>query len=391
MRVDRVQQEDLVTITFKIHRFTPQSQQNSPSLTAVSRRTEAFRASNSNSDNSISQTAEIIDETATSATDFSSARRTDRSRSVERGSSPFSGRSRSRRANPFASEKSGTRCSTGSPFGSQSSSRTRGKSWVQEYVLVVPRSTTILQCLLTIKQQIDPTLTFRYSCGHGMCGSDAANVNGTPTLLCTAQVGQWMTAPTRSSGFRKTGQSEQSQQKQDTSTIGTAITRAGTKTEQALPNEGSIELSALSGFSVVRDLIADIDPMLEQIRKLDPVLKPSGLRRTKEGKIDVFEYLQNPEELARYELLSNCIACGVCEGSCPVYAGGEAFIGPAALIAASRFINDSRDSATQERLEALTSADGVAACQSVRACSRQCPRGIDVGEEIWQLITKVQS
>lgn len=104
----------------------------------------------------------------------------------------------------------------------------------------------------------------------------------------------------------------------------------------------------------------------------------------------MFEYLQNPEQLAKYEMLSNCIACGVCEGSCPVYAGGDAFIGPAALIAASRFVNDSRDTATAARLEAIDTADGVAACQSVRACSRQCPRGIDVGEEMWQIVARVK-
>ena len=144
------------------------------------------------------------------------------------------------------------------------------------------------------------------------------------------------------------------------------------------------------GFDV-EDLIADIDPMLEQIKKLKPYLQADGvLATTDDGKVDVFEYLQRPEQLARYELLSNCIACGVCEGSCPVFAGGEAFIGPAALIAASRFINDSRDTAAAERLDAIDTADGIAACQSVRACTRECPRGIDVGEEIWQLIAQVK-
>ena len=105
------------------------------------------------------------------------------------------------------------------------------------------------------------------------------------------------------------------------------------------------------------------------------------LATTAEGKVDVFEYLQNPEQLAKYELLSNCIACGVCEGACPVYAGGDAFIGPAALIWASRFVNDSRDTKAMERMDA---------CQSVRACSRHCPRGIDVGEEMWQIVAKVR-
>ena len=114
------------------------------------------------------------------------------------------------------------------------------------------------------------------------------------------------------------------------------------------------------------------------------------LATTAEGKVDVFEYLQNPEQLAKYELLSNCIACGVCEGACPVYAGGDAFIGPAALIWASRFVNDSRDTKAMERMDAIDTADGVAACQSVRACSRHCPRGIDVGEEMWQIVAKVR-
>ena len=119
-------------------------------------------------------------------------------------------------------------------------------------------------------------------------------------------------------------------------------------------------------------------------------VKRGVLATTAEGKVDVFEYLQNPEQLAKYELLSNCIACGVCEGACPVYAGGDAFIGPASLIWASRFVNDSRDTKAMERMDAIDTADGVAACQSVRACSRHCPRGIDVGEEMWQIVAKVR-
>ena len=130
--------------------------------------------------------------------------------------------------------------------------------------------------------------------------------------------------------------------------------------------------------------------MLDQIRKLKPYLQADGvLATTSEGKVDVFEYLQRPEQLAKYELLSNCIACGVCEGACPVYAGGDAFMGPAAdlgLPLRERF----EDTATDERLDAIDTADGVAACQSVRACSRHCPRGIDVGEEMWQIVARVR-
>lgn len=272
----------------------------------------------------------------------------------------------------------------GSPFGSGTARRRpRGKQWVQEYALSVLPDTTVLDCLLDIKRTQDPSLAFRYSCGHGMCGSDAVAINGTPTLLCTAKVKDWAVSQaaqgtTDADGFRKT--------------TGATIDESGDSAPDGDTNAPLvIELSALPGFPVQRDLIADIDPMLEQIKRLKPYLQADGrLATTKDGKIDVFEYLQRPEQLAAYETLSNCIACGVCEGSCPVFAGGEAFIGPAALIAASRFINDSRDTAAEARMDAIDTADGIAACQSVRACSRHCPRGIDVGEEIWQLIAKVK-
>lgn len=284
---------------------------------------------------------------------------------------PRAERNRSRSGSPFAKQSS--------PFGSSSARRPRGKQWVQDYELSVLPDTTILDCLLTIKRTQDPSLAFRYSCGHGMCGSDAVAVNGTPTLLCTAKVKDWVTPDRQAAidddGFRKTASADD----------------ASPAPVQGGNSLGVIELAALPGFPVQRDLIADIDPMLEQIKRLKPYLQASGkLATTKDGNVDVFEYLQQPEQLAAYEALSNCIACGVCEGSCPVFAGGEAFIGPAALITASRFINDSRDTAADARMDAIDTADGIAACQSVRACSRQCPRGIDVGEEIWQLIAKVK-
>ncbi|PLS26215.1 succinate dehydrogenase/fumarate reductase iron-sulfur subunit [Bifidobacterium parmae] len=291
-------------------------------------------------------------------------------------------RDRARGGSPFA------RTRKSSPFGGRSDAparrRPRGRQWVQEYTIPARPEDTVLDCLLAIKRTVDPTLAFRYSCGHGMCGSDAVAINGTPNLLCTATLKDWVKpeggAPlTDDDGFRRTGDG--------------AADADGTQ-GAALPESGSlgvIELGPLPGFPVERDLIADIDPMLDQIRKLKPYLEADGvLATTHEGKVDVFEYLQHPDELAKYEQLSNCIACGVCEGSCPVFAGGDAFIGPAALIWASRFVNDSRDTITMDRLDAIDTADGVAACQSVRACTRQCPRGIDVGEEMWQIVAKVR-
>ncbi|KFI68678.1 succinate dehydrogenase/fumarate reductase iron-sulfur subunit [Bifidobacterium magnum] len=289
-------------------------------------------------------------------------------------------RERNRSASPFAKK--------GSPFGSsRAPRRARGKSWKQEYTVTLPADSTVLDALLHIKRVEDPSLAFRYSCGHGMCGSDAVAINGSPTLLCTAKLRD-VAQPSRTDndGFRPTGSVERVKEPESD---GSDPARSEDGSQPV--DLGVINVGPLPGFPVLRDLIVDIDPMLDQIRRMKPYLIADGvLATTHDGKVDVFEYLQRPEQLARYEVLTNCIACGVCEGSCPVYAGGEAFVGPAALIAQSRFVNDSRDEATEERLEMIDTADGVQACQSVRACSRPCPKGIDVGEEVWQLIAQVK-
>ncbi|EFA23447.1 succinate dehydrogenase/fumarate reductase iron-sulfur subunit [Bifidobacterium gallicum] len=290
---------------------------------------------------------------------------------------PKAERKRERGSSPFGKHSS-------SPFGS--AKRTRGKNWVQDYALTVSPDDTLLETLLRIKREIDPTLAFRYSCGHGMCGSDAVSINGTPALLCTAIVRDIarperpLAADTDEEGFRKTGP--------EIPAPPASTQPTSTATPQHL---GVIELAPLPGFPVQRDLIVDIDQMLEQIKRLKPYLISDGvLATTNDGKVDVFEFLQKPEALAKYEILTNCILCGVCEGACPVYSGGEAFVGPAALINQARFVRDDRDLATQERLETIDTADGINACQSVRACSRPCPKGIDVGEEVWQLIAQVK-
>lgn len=310
--------------------------------------------------------------------------------------SPFA---KKRKSSPFQAQN----------FGDLQAKPLSGKHWIQDYTIRARKNDTILDCLLKIKRTLDPTLAFRYSCGHGVCGSDAANVNGMPTLLCTATIAQNARQNTqnpqnqgvRSSGFRKTG----SVKSQASATLATTSTSATTSVAEnhnlqsqskeisSLIQNGSfgiIEVAPLSGFAVQRDLICDLSPMIAQLKRLEPYLQAQNVQtRNSSGKLAIIEFLQHPEQLAKFELLSNCIMCGVCEGICPVYAGGEAFIGPAALINAARFINDSRDNATNRRLDLADSSDGISACQSVRACSRQCPRGIDVGEEIWQLTTLI--
>ncbi len=326
--------------------------------------------------------------------------------SARRSSSPFGNTRRS--SSPFGTKREssspfGAKKVSSSPFSSSTAAtprhqQARGKKWVQEYTIEASAHDTILNCLLRIKRDIDPTLAFRYSCGHGMCGSDAAAINGTPMLLCTTTIGKFVEdhtvisentashASLSADGFRKTSASVQAVN----NTHGTATVNDEIDHPVELPESITLSITPLPGFPVLKDLISDIEPMLDQIRRLKPFLQRIGeLKTTEEGKIDAFEYLQSPEQLAVYEKLTTCIACGVCEGACPVFTGGEAFVGPAALVSSIRFMNDSRDNAYQSRLENLSDSDGLTACQSVRACGLKCPQGIDVGEVIWQAIQLV--
>lgn len=374
-------------VTLRISRFSPVDSLDIPTSDATD---------NTSSCNSEESTTGLI-------------RRTHTSPFAKKSSSPF--RDRKSRSNPFGKldKKNEDSCEESSEENEKNSQATDtadtsnfktqkmpGKHWVQDYTMSVKTTDTILDCLLTIKRTVDPTLAFRYSCGHGVCGSDAANVNGMPTLLCSATVGanarHKSESGIKSRGFRKTGSMPLSERKilQNVNSQISQISQDSQDCSDDGNNLGIIEISPLSGFAVQRDLICDISPMISQIKRLEPYLKAAEIpTRNSDGKLTLLEFLQNPEQLQKFELLSNCIMCGACEAICPIYAGGEAFIGPAALINAARFIYDSRDTATNHRLDLIDSSDGISACQSVRACSRQCPRGIDIGEEIWQLTTLI--
>lgn len=236
----------------------------------------------------------------------------------------------------------------------------RGRKWTHDYHLTVSEHTNMLDCLLRLKRTQDPSLAFRYSCGHGMCGSDAVSINGIPRLLCLTKI-------------TATFDDKAAPQPPDST------------------NTHIIEVAPLPAFPVVRDLIVDLDPMFSQIRRLTPYLQESGALRTlPNGKVNVFEYLQHPEELEAFDQLTNCIACGVCEGACPIYVQGTPFIGPAAAVAAGRFIFDSRDGATQERLDAIDDGAGIWPCKGIRLCTQRCPRGIDISGSIWKIMKAIK-
>lgn len=417
---------DSIKLTIKVHRFTPEeddfdsedaasanrNEENNRRLKSQGLKRRTRRPSPFESRKSAQEDSKEDSKSAENAKENLKLVRRERKPAFgERRSSPFGERKSS---SPFGSSlRSSLRSS--SPFGS--SRKRSGKKSIAEYKVEAHPADSILDVLLKIKRDIDPTLAFRYSCGHGMCGADAASINGTARLMCKTLVSDCLEDTSNDPIFRPTQAALSDISHSDNATSdnssaynvlhdsaasnNTTLGNANSaKTPSASANAGNnskiireaaIELAPIAGFAVIRDLIADIEPMIEQIKRFKPWLQTENNNNSaNSGKCDgqtVIEFLQNPEELAKYEKLTTCISCGICESSCPVFAGGDAFAGPAALISALRFMNDSRDTAYDQRLESISETDGLPACQSVRVCSLNCPQGIDVGEEIWQAIS----
>lgn len=281
---------DEAFVTFRVSRFTP-NDDSCDSSTAL--------------DSSVACDSTTGPATA-SATDSTSSPSTNSPGLVRRHrESPFA---KKRKSSPFQAQDSGD-----SPAKALS-----GKHWVQDYTIRARKNDTILDCLLKIKRTLDPTLAFRYSCGHGVCGSDAANVNGIPTLLCTATIAQNARQNTqnqgvRSSGFRRTGSVKSQASATSAATAENHNLQSQSKEISSLIQNGSfgiIEVAPLSGFAVQRDLICDLSPMIAQLKRLEPYLQSQNVpTRNSSGKLAIIEFLQHPEQLAKFELLSNCIMC----------------------------------------------------------------------------------
>lgn len=207
-----------------------------------------------------------------------------------------------------------------------------GKPYLQEYQVEVPPSgeMMVLDVLNKIKEQ-DPTLTFRRSCREGVCGSDGMNINGKNGLACVTSI----------------------------SSLSKPIT-----------------LRPLPGMPVIRDLIVDMDQFFNQYEKAKPYLQNDTPPPTKER-------LQSPEERARLDGLYECILCGCCTSSCPSsWWNPDKFLGPAALLQANRFIVDSRDTHTSERLEELSGPYEAFRCRTIMNCASVCPKGLSPSEAI---------
>lgn len=202
---------------------------------------------------------------------------------------------------------------------------------MQEYVLDNPegRDMMVLDALLKLKEQ-DPTLSFRRSCREGVCGSDGLNMNGKNGLACIT--------PLSALGKGK---------------------------------GGKIVIRPLPGLPVVRDLVIDMSQFYTQYEKVKPYLINDGLP-------PAGEYLQSPEDRAKLDGLYECILCACCSTSCPSFWWNpDKFIGPAGLLHAYRFLADSRDNATEQRLNDLDDAFSVFRCHGIMNCVNVCPKGLN--------------
>ena len=196
------------------------------------------------------------------------------------------------------------------------------------YEVPCEKDWVILDALNYIKDQIDGTLTYRWSCRMGVCGSCGMMVNGEPVLTCASFL------------------------------------------QDLLP--GPVKIEPLEHFPVVRDLVIEMSDFIGKLQKVKP-----WIVRKEEKSLNEGEYLQTPEQLGDYKQYSMCINCMLCYSACPVYGLEPEFVGPAAIALAQRYNMDSRDQGKEEREEILSQDDGIWQCTFVGECSEVCPENVD--------------
>ncbi|MFI4954476.1 MAG: succinate dehydrogenase iron-sulfur subunit [Gammaproteobacteria bacterium] len=215
------------------------------------------------------------------------------------------------------------------------------KPYMQDYQLEVPEHSDmmLLKALLILKEQ-DPSLTFRRSCGEGVCGSDGMNVNGKNRLACITSL----------------------------SSLGNQIV-----------------IRPLTGMPVIRDLVVDLTQFYEQYERIKPYLQ-------NDNPPPATERLQSPEDRAKLDGLYECILCACCSSSCPSFWWNpDKFVGPAGLLQSYRFIADSRDDHTKERLSDLQDPFSVFRCREIMNCVDVCPKNLNPTQAINKIKTMMLS
>ncbi|WP_409239211.1 succinate dehydrogenase iron-sulfur subunit [Streptomyces sp. PA5.6] len=205
----------------------------------------------------------------------------------------------------------------------------------EDFQLEIDPKERVLDALHKVKWELDGTLTFRRSCAHGICGSDAMRINGKNRLACKTLI-------------------------------------------KDINPAKPITVEPIKGLTVLKDLVVDMDPFFQAYRDVMPFLVTKGNEPTRER-------LQSAEDRERFDDTTKCILCAACTSSCPVFWNDGQYFGPAAIVNAHRFIFDSRDEAGEQRLEILNDKDGVWRCRTTFNCTDACPRGIEVTKAIQEV------
>jgi fumarate reductase iron-sulfur subunit len=213
-----------------------------------------------------------------------------------------------------------------------------------QYEVPCPKDWVVLDGLNHIKDRIDGTLSYRWSCRMGICGSCGMTVNGEPKLTCATFLADY--AP------------------------------------------GPIRVEPLRNFPVIRDLIVDIGDFMRKLVRVTP-----WLVREEEKPLSDGEYRQTPQELDEYKSFSMCINCMLCYAACPIYGLDPKFIGPAAIALAQRYNLDNRDQGASERMAVLSEHEGIWGCTFVGECTTVCPKNVDPAGAIqrYKLTAAVES
>lgn len=208
------------------------------------------------------------------------------------------------------------------------------KPHFENYKVDAQPTDRVLDLLEYVKDHFDGTLSFRRSCAHGVCGSDAIRINGRNYLACKVLV------------------------------------------QDIKSNKISIE--PILGLKVIKDLIVDMEPFFEHYRSIIPYLINDETPPAQER-------AQSPEERERFDDTTKCILCAACTTSCPSFWANELYVGPAAIVNAHRFIFDSRDRGAAERLRILNDQFGVYRCHTIFNCTEACPREIEVTQAVGEV------
>jgi len=205
----------------------------------------------------------------------------------------------------------------------------------ESYQVTAEPTDRVLDALHKVKWDLDGTLTFRRSCAHGVCGSDAMRINGKNRLACK------------------------------------------TLLKDVNPS-APITVEPIQGLPVLKDLVVDMEPFFDAYRSVMPFLVTTGNQPTRER-------IQSQKDRDRFDDTTKCILCAACTTSCPVYWSDGQYFGPQAIVGAHRFIFDSRDEGTDQRLEILNDKEGVWRCRTTFNCTEACPRGIEVTKAIQEV------